>query len=406
MTTPSSPAVHRVAATVLGIAVGWPMPALAQTGPTAAASDVAEAVKDASPTEVASPPADDEAGDETKAGDEPADDQAEPDDPGGDAVRTPQDMAARQREARVQKATRHYLAGDLLFDQGRYAEAVEEYEQSYAAVPNAGALYNIAYSHELARNPVEAVHALERYLELPDCTSADQLMLDCADRREQAQRAMDEQRRLVGELRLELDEGVDLREIRVAGRPVPRVDFPLLLLPGSVDVELFGREPEQRRRWVVTISAGEPYTLYVAPFETEPVITEGSGRDAELERFERDRRQRRLRTSFWVGTGLTGLSGIALAVLGGATLYEHRRFRIEKCEPICDEEPEYPYPANHRENFLRYKPIANTMVGVTVGLAVGTALIGAFAFGRRNNEPQPGERAQVRLQGPGLVVRW
>ena len=47
-------------------------------------------------------------------------------------------------------------------------------------------------------------------------------------------------RQLVGELKLQLDEDVVLRGVKVADKMVPLDDFPLLVLPGSFIVELSG----------------------------------------------------------------------------------------------------------------------------------------------------------------------
>ncbi len=431
MLTPPSRA-RRLAAMALTLAVAFPVPGIAMAGSRQTA-EPPSAETDASPSTEAAPadvprPAETTDSPSTEAAPAEIPPPHEPDPPAADAAArstpspaddplrklSPEELEFRQQEARIQDARKHYTQGNRLFGKKRYAAAAEEYEQSYAAAPAARTLYSIALSYEYAGRPVEAVEAIERYLGLPECTDLPEAerTIECTDQRADAQKILSGQRRLVGELRLDLAVGVDLREIRVAGRTVPRVDFPLLLLPGSVDVELFGVHPDQRRRWVVNIAAGEPYTLYVAPFDTAEVggPTPPTPEDPELDRLQRERRRQRLRTSFWVGTGLTAMSGIALAVMGSLTLYEQRRFNTEKCRMDClDPDTGEPrgtgYPLDHEERFLRYKPITNAMVGVTVGLAVGTALVGVFAFGKRN-EPVPNDRAQVRLTGSGLLVRW
>jgi len=213
---------------------------------------------------------------------------------------------------------------------------------------------------------------------------------------------------------------------------VPLDDFPLLMLPGTVDVELFGMGPDDRRTRPAYITAGEVSEVYVAPFErgatVEPPLPE-AGPEMDDPRRTAQRR-RALRTTFWTGVGLTAASGVALGVLGGLTRYQERRYGIEKCEQMCvmrdpDGEPildengntiplgsanDPRYPFDREQAFERYKPIANALVGVTIGLAVGTALVGVFAFRKRPGgaQPTPSGTARVRvgLGAPGLVVRW
>src|SRR5690606_24458285 len=133
------------------------------------------------------------------------------------------------------------------------------------------------------------------------------------------EQALAEQRRRVGALVLDLGEGVELREVRVAGRTVPLDDFPLLLLPGTVDVEVFGMGPDERRSRPAYITGGETYELYVAPFDSGrvPPPEVRPELDDPVDALRQARRQRQLRTAFWAGTGLTASAGIALAVVGG-----------------------------------------------------------------------------------------
>jgi len=351
---------------------------------------------------------------------------------------TPEELAQRQLELRLERADLHWLEAERLFQNGRYAEAALEFDRSYAAVPAAATLYGMALSYERAGKPVEAVRAYERYLALPDCPAdvpPEQRPIDCATERSKAEQARAEQRRRVGELAIALGEGVELREVRVAGRTVPLDDFPLLLLPGTVDVEVFGLQADQRRSRPAYITPGEVTTFYVAPFEPEvvprPVVTPDVRRDDELDAVRQERRQRQLRGTFWAGLGLTAAAGIATGVTGGIALYHYRRFQAELCgepcvrrdesgEPLLDEETGDPiplggpdrdlYPHDHRAGLERHRPIANALLGVTVGLAVGTALVGSFAFRKRPRDPARAGKAPVRpyaaVGATGLVVRW
>lgn len=333
---------------------------------------------------------------------------------------TAQELAERDKALRIQQARDHYTKGNAAYDRGDYAEAAEEYELSFAAVNAGVALYNAALSHERSGQPVKAIRALKRYLDLPDCSELPpQNAILCTDERPKAERALGAQLRLVGTLRLSFSEPVDVREVRVAGRTVPLDDFPVYLLPGAVDVELFGTAPNQKREWVAYMRPGESFTISITPFDDEAVVAppelppDRGGPDPARQR----RIQRGLRTSFWAGVGLTGASTVALSVMGGLTLYEQRTHDREKCKTSCVDENGEPlltgYPLDHRGDFERYKPITNALVGVTIGVAVATALVGAFAFRNREQaEGADGRRASRRarrfgrVQAYGLGLRW
>jgi len=327
---------------------------------------------------------------------------------------TPEERERRKLELRLDQATLHWQEGKHLFDKGRYAEAAEEFEISYTAVPAADTLYSVALSYERAGKPVEATRALKRYLAGPDCGELplEERTIDCTAQRPEAEAALAEQRMRVGELVISLGEGVRLREVRVAGRVVPLDDFPLLLLPGTVDVEVFGLGPEERRSRPAYITGGETATFYVAPFEREAVTRPDPKPDPDdaADELRIERRRRALRTSFWVGSGLTVASATAMSVMGALTLYHQRRYNTEKCAPVCPPDHDEPYPLDHEVKFNRYRPITNALVGVTVGLAVATALLATFAFRKRARERAGNGRAHVRVRvgvgATGLALRW
>ena len=202
--------------------------------------------------------------------------------------------------------------------------------------------------------------------------------------------------------------------LRARGVTSP-IAFAIKCRPDTVDVELFGVEPDQRRNRVAYITAGEQFPLYVAPFVTDvspPLVTD-PGPDREAERQRAERRRRILRTSLWVGTGLTAASAVALTVMGSLTLYERRKFAEEKCAPMCTDEQGNPlgtaddplFPFERQERFETYQLTTNVLIGVTAGLGVATALVGVFAF-RKRGPDQSRAPARVGVRGPGLVVRW
>lgn len=407
---------------MLVVALAWPSEASATRGPATAGEASSPEGPDAKPE----PPGDVVP---TAEGEVPV--------PAAPTVElTPEELAQRRLDIGLEDAVRYWQKGDLLFDNKRYAEAAEAFESSYAAYPAAEALYSAALSYENAGKPVEAVRTLQRYLAYADCPpglTQEQRPVDCTAQRPLAEQALAEQRRRVGELVLSLGEGVELREVRVAGRTVPLDDFPLLLLPGTVDVEVFGLGPDERRTRPAYITGGEVTTLYVAPFESDAVVVPPEEpRPVDGDLIKRRRRQQRI--TFWVGTGLTAAAGVATAVTGGIALYHQRRFETELCDPLCVERDENDepildaagnpiplggpnedlYPHDHEAELQRHRPIANALVGVTIGLAVATVLVGTFAFRKRApdraSNGKPSVRARVRthvgLGGSGLVVRW
>lgn len=414
MSTARQGPLRRLWAVTIAVAMSWPSIAIAgrDQGP-AEVSEAEVPVPEVPPAERSAeddaPPTEEDPSAPTGAT-EPA---AAPD-PGSVDELSPEELAARQKQIRIENAQRHYEQGNVLFRSGRYAEAAAQLELSYAAVPATTTLYSVALSYARAGKAVDAVRTLRRYLDLPDCVEQSaQSTIGCTNRRVEAEQMLGEQVRLVGELNLDLADAVQLREVKVAGRTVPLDDFPLLLRPGPADVELFGLEPEQRRTRVAYITAGETFTLYVAPFVTE-VVQRPSVPDEppepRVDEARARRRQRILMTSFWVGTGLTAASTVAMGVMGGLTRREQQAFADAKCEMMCvDPDTGEPlgtedaplFPIEERDAFNRYETTTNVLVGVTVGLAVGTVLVGAFAFRKRGRG-----RARVQATGPGLVVRW
>lgn len=398
MPSPSPRRARRPTAALLIATLGWPSTVVA-------APAEPEDGKAAAPAREGSP-------ETTSPTVEPAPEEPASEEP------APEEPAQSQADWRKEKAAQHWLEGERLFQNGRYAEAAAEFERSHTAVPAAATLYSVALSYARAGKPVEAMRALERYLALPGCDGvpADERSFVCTEQRAEAEELSSELQLRVGTLVLELAEGMRLREVRVAGRVIPLDDFPLVLLPGTFDVEVFGLGPEERRTRTVYITGGEVTTFYVPPFEpaTVPTVRPRPDDPPMIDELALERRRFALQVAFGVGAGLTAVSGSALAVMGGLTLHHQRRFNAELCEDPCPPDANKPFPADHEAKFERYKPITNALVGVTVGLAVATALLGTFAF-RKTARERAGDgktairarvRPRVRLGASGLVVRW
>ena len=67
-------------------------------------------------------------------------------------------------DASIELARSHYRVGQAYYEQGRYAEAIKEFEQAYDLTKRAALLYNIAQAHERMGNLEQAVASYEKYL--------------------------------------------------------------------------------------------------------------------------------------------------------------------------------------------------------------------------------------------------
>jgi hypothetical protein len=361
----------------------------------------AEAAPDrdvATPSDEASPPPSE---DETSGG------EASTSAPASTEPRDPETIRA---EKRIEEAERHFIEGRTLYNQGRYLEAAAEFERSFAAIERAETLYNIVLSHELAGQPIAALRAAKRYNALPDCVGEDGGM--CAKHREKVRGVERRLRPQVGELSLDLQRGAKLREIRVDGRLVPQVEFPLLLMPGPYDLELVGTREGQRRTFVVDVKAGQVRVVDVAPFVDErgdPLVGAQPPNgpdplDLEEQRRREERRRKALRGAFYGGLGLTVTAGAATATFGALTLRAKRLHTEQACPTPCTEPQDgVPPHIDRRAEYRRYVPVTNALIGVTAVLGVTTAIVGIFAFtgqGSRRGSQRYG------LSPGGLVVRW
>ncbi|MCA9532039.1 MAG: tetratricopeptide repeat protein [Myxococcales bacterium] len=77
--------------------------------------------------------------------------------------------AQADAEAREAEARARFESGRLAFDDGRFDDALHDFELSYALSERPQLLYNIGQVHDRLRHPAQAVEYFERYLEaLPE----------------------------------------------------------------------------------------------------------------------------------------------------------------------------------------------------------------------------------------------
>src|SRR5262245_9507675 len=73
-------------------------------------------------------------------------------------------IPARAESPAEQEARLHYTAGQKLFDQARYAEALAEFEQSYALSKYPALIYKIALCQDQLGRSGDALASYESYL--------------------------------------------------------------------------------------------------------------------------------------------------------------------------------------------------------------------------------------------------
>ena len=123
-------------------------------------------------------------------------------------------VEARPARAEVQDravARMHFDRGVTLYEAGSYQAALDEFQAAYEAQPHPAVLVNIANCFARTGRPVRAIRAFERYLRETGARVS-------ATERADIERVMGEQRRLVGELRIEV-RGLE-GQLLVDGLPV------------------------------------------------------------------------------------------------------------------------------------------------------------------------------------------
>ncbi len=307
-------------------------------------------------------------------------------------------------DALYEEAYNRYVEGKELFLQRRYLDAGAAYRRSYAAVATGRALYALALSYEKGGDIVQALEAYRRYVELPECPAPED---HCASRRVEVQGIVAKLRTKVGELSIEVDDGVELLGIEVGDRIIPAEDFPIILAPGHYEIRERGYGPGDVRIREIDLEAGQVFSLLVVDFNTpsQPIPSEGSDPgppSSPRNRLTEEERRRRLRIAFYAGLGATGVAGIATGVVGGLTLRAYRD-QEDRCRGTC---PDTVYPLEERERVEQLRPVTNALVGVTAGLGITTVVLGLFAFTGKQGR---GSRASVTRVTPtpgGVRVRF
>lgn len=310
-------------------------------------------------------------------------------------------------DALHEEAHDRYVEGNDLFLQRRYLDAGAAFRRSYAAVATGRALYALGLSYEKGGDLVQALEAYRRYLDLPDCVPRE---LHCAARREEVQGIEAKLRTKVGELSVEVDDGVELLGIEIRDRVIPVEDFPIILTPGHYEIRERGYGPGEVRIREIDVEAGQVFSLLIVDFGApdEPLpdkVSDPGPASRPSNRLTEEERRRRLRIAFYTGVGATAAAGIATGIVGGLTLRAYRD-QEDRCRGEGMDCSGTVYPLEERERVEQLRPVTNALVGVTTGLGITTVVLGLFAFTGKKGR---GARASVTRVTPtpgGVRVRF
>ncbi len=308
------------------------------------------------------------------------------------AVEVP--LSERQAEAR-----RVFRLGKQQFNAGDYAAAAASFEASYTAAESAEAAYNAALAHDKAGGDLKTMSWFRKYLAF-DASTADKGY-------PHALRRAEELRARLGELRLQVDSRDSVRAVRVNAEVVPITDFPRLVEPGRVDVQLFGDRADQVANIPVEVAAGGTWTIHFTGFarvasepvlrpDPSPVVRSEPPPDPVVQA-----RQRVLSTATWSGVGVTVASAITMGVLGGLALRKSEAWNSYLCDDgnVCPDH--YREAMSAADALHRYRTATNVMVGVTAGLAVITLALGIAAL-RARQKAQGDGKGRLRVTFSGL----
>ena len=298
-----------------------------------------------------------------------------------------------------------YARGIELGSQGQFESAAEAFLRSYAVQPTPEALFNAGLAYQNAGRTIAAIEAYRRFLgeaEVnPELGSA-------------ASAAITELLRQVGTLKgVRYSATRPPAELYVAGRRIELDELPVLLPPGPLEIEVVDDEGH-RARESYELAAGEALVvdlraLLPEPTDENPTDTVDPELAAALAAAEQAAARRRqettaaLRTTTWIGLGLTGAGLATFGTFAGLAGRERNAYLDATClefpDGRCPEGFEPSDPEGHERAYSRFRTASFISFGVTGGLAVGTLVVGLIALrrGRVDARSQTQVRARVRV---------
>ncbi|WP_146157324.1 tetratricopeptide repeat protein [Enhygromyxa salina] len=324
----------------------------------------------ASPARAAPPervgPASDEAKIETEAGSETA--------PETGSETAPETGSETAPETAIEWYARGYELGNA----GDYAAAAEAFLRSYDLQPTPEALFNAAFAFEQAGATLDAISTYERVLTEP--ARSEELAAE-------AQRSIDELSKEVAVLKgIRFAAARPPAQLFVQGRSVDLDAFPILVLPGEIELEVVD-ERGVRTRETYQLAAGEALVvdlraLLPSPPKPDPKpVLDAGPTETELDAARTHARLAlALRNTTWVGVGLSGAGAVSVLSLALLAQREQRRFNADSCyqfpDDACPDDFELGDPNAHQRAYKRYALSASVAGGVSAGLVLTTLVVG------------------------------
>ena len=164
-------------------------------------------------------------------------------------------------DALKEEASRHFRLGVQLAGEGNYVAAAVEFKRAYDIAPQFAVLYNLGQAYVGADRPVEAVDALERYLQEGGAKIA-------APRRREVDDSIREQRARIGAIDVSVQP--DGASIRIDGREVGKAPLPapVRVASGEHTVSVFAEGQRSDSR-TVAVAAGDTVRVELSLVEAE-----------------------------------------------------------------------------------------------------------------------------------------
>jgi tetratricopeptide (TPR) repeat protein len=323
-----------------------------------------------------------------------------------DAETDADDTKQPKPEPEPQTAGEWYARGYELGNAGDYAAAAEAFLRSYALKPTSEALFNAALALENAESTLTAIATYERFLAEP---ARKEELVDAA------QRSIDAMLREVAVLKgVRFSATRPPTQLLVQGQPVELDAFPVLVMPGEIEIEVVDAHGV-RARETYELGAGEALVVdlrsLLPPPPREPgpkPITDPGPSAGELEAARaRGRLALTLRKTAWAGVGVSGAAAISVVTLGLLARRERRLFDAGSCysfvDSACPDDFELGDPEAHERAYRQYALGATVMGSVTAGLGLATLVVGLVSIRRADQarQAQGGssrhDRASVRV---------
>jgi hypothetical protein len=173
-------------------------------------------------------------------------------------------LSPEQREA-----DRHFQTGVALYRDGKYAEALAEFERAYQIAPHPLVLYNIAGCHRLLSHYAEAVAAYRRFLD-------DGAGVVTAERLATARAELDATLALVARVTVSLAPPAAGATLAVDGIALDHPAMPLILPPGEhrLTARVAGRPDAER---TVRVASGDALSVELAIPDSQPAASTAPG---------------------------------------------------------------------------------------------------------------------------------